>query len=295
MHPKLILLTLLILTGFNLQAQKLELDSISDPSAKEVVLTKNDGTEYVGVILKEDEREVLLLTKTIGKVYIPKHEIKSMSEITSDDYREGVYMGNNMFATRYVITTNGLPMKKGETYAMIQLYGAEFQTAVSKNLTVGAITTWGVMPLIGSVKASFSASDKIHFAIGTLIGSGTWLSPRSYGAIGYGSLTFGDHVRNISVTAGYAGFSLYNRSSDLRTTNSDMLFSVAGLAKISNKITFVGDSFIYPGDNSWALVIPALRFKQQAKGEFQFGLGMLVAQGQLLPVPIPMISWFRKF
>jgi hypothetical protein len=293
--PKLLLLVLFALSNMNLQAQKLELDPVSDPSTKEIVLTKNDGTEYIGVILEQDDREVLLLTKSIGRLYIPKHEIESISEITSDDYREGVYMGNNMFATRYVITTNGLPMKKGETYAMIQLYGAEFQTAVSKNLTIGAITTWGVMPLIGSVKASFSASDKIHFAVGTLVGSGTWLSPRSYGAIGYGSLTFGDHVRNISFTAGYAGFSIYSRNNDTRTTNSSLLLSVAGLVKVSNKITFVGDSFIYPGDNPWALVIPALRFKQKAKGEFQFGLGMLVAQGELLPVPIPMISWFRKF
>lgn len=289
------LFVLFVLANFSLQAQNLELDSIGDPSSKEVVLTKNDGTEYIGVILEQDDREVLLLTKTIGKLYIPKHEIKSISEITNDDFREGVYMGNNLFATRYVITTNGLPMKKGETYAMIQLYGAEFQTAVSKNVTVGVISTWGVMPLIGSVKASFSASDKIHFAIGSLVGSGTWLSPRSYGAIGYGTLTFGNHIRNISFTAGYAGFSIYKRSDDRRTSNSDLLLSVAGLAKITNKITFVGDSFIYPGDNSWALVIPALRFKQQAKGEFQFGLGMLVAQGELLPVPIPMISWFRKF
>ncbi len=191
MLPKLFLLTLLITANLSLQAQKLELDSNSEPRSKEVVVTKNDGTEYIGVIQEQDDREVLLVTKTIGKLYIPKHEIQSIVEITSNDYREGVYMGNNMFATRYVITTNGLPMKKGETYAMIQIYGAEFQTAVSKNLTIGAITTWGVMPLIGSLKASFSASDKIHFAIGTLVGSATWLSPRSYGAIGYGSLTFG--------------------------------------------------------------------------------------------------------
>lgn len=288
MLPKLILLFTLVLTNFNLQAQKLELDSISDPTAQEIVLTKNDGTEYIGVILEQDNREILLLTKTIGKIYIPKHEVQSIVEIKQEDYREGVYLGNNLFSTRYFLTTNGLPMKKGDSYALIQLFGPEFQVALSEHFTVGVITTWLGMPLIGSLKYSVSAGDNVHFALGTLLGTGTWLSLGSVGAIGYGSLTFGDHMKNLSFTAGYAGFSIDGNPS------SSLLMSVAGMAKINQKVAFVGDSFIYPGESAWALIIPGLRFRQKNKGEFQFGLGAVIAGGEIIPAPIPMISWFRK-
>ncbi len=288
MLPKKLLILFLLLANITLQAQKIELDSIPDPTAKEIVLTKNDGTEYIGVILEQDDREVLLLTKTIGKLYIPKHEIQSIDEISEEDFREGVYLGNNLFSTRYFLTTNGLPMKKGDSYALIQLFGPEFQVALSEHLTVGVITSWLGMPLIGSLKYSVSASDKVHFGVGTLLGTGTWLSLGSVGAIGYGSLTFGDHMKNISFTGGYAGFSLEGDKS------SSLLLSVAGMAKISDKVAFVADSFIYPGDSSWALIIPGLRFRQKNKGEFQFGLGAVLADGDIIPAPIPMISWFRK-
>ena len=286
--PKLILLTLVVITNYNLHAQKLELDSVADPSSKEIVLTKNDGTEYIGVILEQDDREVLLLTKTIGKVYVPKHEIQSIEEIKEEDFREGVYLGNNLFSTRYFLTTNGLPMKKGDSYALIQLFGPEFQIALNEHFTVGVITTWLGMPLIGSVKYSVSAGENVHFAVGSLVGTGTWLSLGSVGAIGYGSLTFGNHMKNLSFTAGYAGFSLEG------DTSSSLLLSIAGMAKINQNIAFVGDSFIYPGESAWALIIPGLRFRQKNKGEFQFGLGAVLAGGEIVPAPIPMISWFRK-
>ena len=234
---------LIILFSFsNFQAFAQEAETITDltQQEKEVVVTKNDGTEYIGVILEQNDREVLLLTKSIGKIYIPKHEIASIDKITKEDFRDGVYMGNNLFSTRYFITTNGLPMKKGDSYALIQLFGPDIQYAINEHITIGGITTWIGLPVIGTAKFSFSAHEKVHFALGGLAGSGTWLSLGSFGAIGYGSLTFGDYMKNISVTAGYAGFSINGNKS------SSMLYSFAGMAKLNDRIAIVFDSFIYP-------------------------------------------------
>ena len=39
---------------------------------------KNDGTEYIGKLLSDDGREILILTEKLGKIFIPKSEINSI-------------------------------------------------------------------------------------------------------------------------------------------------------------------------------------------------------------------------
>lgn len=51
-----------ILSSGELKAQS-EYDS-----SKTYQVIKNDGTEYIGKIIKSDEREILLQTTTIGKI-----------------------------------------------------------------------------------------------------------------------------------------------------------------------------------------------------------------------------------
>jgi hypothetical protein len=39
---------------------------------------KNDGSEYIGKLLSDDGREILIVTEKLGKIYIPKSEINSI-------------------------------------------------------------------------------------------------------------------------------------------------------------------------------------------------------------------------
>ena len=51
----------------------------TDSNKKEYYLIKKaDGAEFIGEVLSDDGREVLLLTKNIGKIYITKSDITSM-------------------------------------------------------------------------------------------------------------------------------------------------------------------------------------------------------------------------
>jgi len=255
---------------------------------KRMVITKHDGAEFIGTIITQDEREILMETETIGRVYIPKHEILSIEVLTDEDYRGGRYLGENLYATRYFITTNGLPMKKGDSYALINLFGPEYQAAVANNFTLGAITSWVGIPLIGSAKYAFAMGEKVSGAIGTLIGSGSWASLGSAGGLVYGALTVGGSRSNISFSAGYAGVTIEG------DVGSAPLFSVAGMARINEKVAFVFDSFIYTKEEFFALIIPGLRFYRPNKGAFQFGFGGIAVEGEVLPVPVPMISWFVR-
>lgn len=255
---------------------------------KSSLVTKNDGTEYVGVILQEDAREILLKTEQIGEIYIPKHEIKSIEPLGEGDYQGGKYLGKNIFATRYFFTTNGLPMKKGDSYAMIQLPGAEYQVAIADNFTIGGLTSWIGVPIIGSVKYAVHISDNFNLALGALAGTGSWASWNSYGMLPYGALTFGNHRANLNVSAGYLRIGIEDQIA------SAPLMSLAGLVRFNDRVAFTGDSFIYAKEDFVAVIVPGLRFSRTDTKAFQFGLAGLVVNGDVVPFPVPFLSWFIK-
>jgi hypothetical protein len=255
---------------------------------KRSLVTKNDGTEYIGIILQQDAREILLLTESIGEVFIPRHEIKSIEELKEEDYQGGKYLGENMFATRYFLTTNGLPMKKGDSYAIVQLVGAEYQLAVVENLTIGGMTSWIGVPIIGTAKYAFRLANNLNASIGLLAGTGSWTAWGSYGLLPFGTMTLGNNKLNLNLSAGYLKIGTEDAST------SAPLFSIAGLARLSDKVSFVGDSFIYAKDEVVAIVVPGLRFDRKNGGAFQFGFGGAILNGDIIPVPIPILSWFVK-
>lgn len=255
---------------------------------KKSIVTKNDGTEYVGVILKQDAREVLLQTETVGELIIPKHEIKSIEEFTGERYASAKYAGSNIFATRYFFSNNGLPMRKGDSYAMIHLPGAEYQVAIADNLTIGGLTSWIGVPIVGSAKYAVSITDNFHLAAGVLGGTGSWAAWDTYGFMPYGSVTLGNPRINLNLSAGY--LTIGNEG----TSGSAPLYSIGGLARLSDRVSFVGDSFIYAQEsNVAAILVPGLRFdRKTGGGAFQFGLAGLVVTGDMIPFPIPFLSWF---
>ncbi|MEI6049266.1 MAG: hypothetical protein WCS03_10245 [Bacteroidota bacterium] len=263
------------------------------------VVTKNDGTEYYGLIISQDDREVLLETKETGRLYIPKHEIKSIRELTSGDLRSGAVIGNNMFASRYFLTTNGLRMSKGDGYALFNWWGPDIQYAVSDGLTVGAMTSWLAVPIALTAKTTFSANENLHFGLGLLAGTLSWADWGTVGALPYATMTLGNSINNFNITGGYAMISGNpgNDSGTLHTTNSSIsgsapLLSFGCLFRITRKVSFVGDSFIYMKKGSFAILVPGIRISNRPNRAFQFGFAAISADGKTVPIPIPMLSWF---
>lgn len=308
---KHLLVIILLITFTNVKAQ----DYVDTTKTQKMFkVEKNDGTIYIGVILKQDAREILLKTEKIGELYIPKHEIKSMTEIKQGDLgKDGEYIPEEVFATRYFITTNGLPIEKGDSYILWNLYGPDFQFGVGKNLGVGVLTSWIGMPLIGSIKYSFNISEKFNLGIGSLLGTGSWIRPDFFIGLPYATATLGDKRNNINFSAGY-GFVTYNgtesyidtsgvyHSRNVRRSEGRLLLSIAGMVKMGKKASFVFDSFIAPalGTNQYGLVIliPGIRFTTEKNNAFQFGFGGVgIDDGsgmEFAPFPIPMVSWFKK-
>ena len=267
-------------------------DSISVQDTNQYRFVKTDGGEIFGKILSQDAREILVLTKDNRKIYIPQHTIKEIVLISSSNFNQkGDFVGEDKFSTRYFITTNGLPIKKGENYVQWNLFGPDFQFGIGKNLGVGLMTSWFGIPIIGTIKKSWELGDKTQVAIGGLFGSGSWASPDFGGMLPFGTISFGDRTKNIAISAGYGAI-----WQDGGTTGR-ALTSIAGMIKVSQKVSLVFDSFIFlPGktESGLALLIPGVRIHQSEGKAIQFGFIGMYANNELIPVPIPSVQWYRS-
>jgi hypothetical protein len=264
-------------------------DTVATTAGKIYLITKFDGIKYTGRLIKMDAREVLIATSTVGELIIPKHEIKEMRLLKDEELSStGSYLPEEPFATRYFISTNGLPVKKGESYILWNWYGPDFQFGLGKNFGAGIMTSWLGMPIIGSAKYSIEAGKDLHFAVGALVGTGSWALPEFGLAVPFASATVGNRRNNLTVSGGYGALWGYG------INGGRMLCSVAGMAHFSPKVSLVFDSFIMPGigDNSQlGLYMPGLRFQTDQKRALQIGFaGLVTGSGT---TAVPMIQLFR--
>lgn len=318
---KTLFLTLVVnvLAGFSFG--QTDSTSVVDTTIVSKVM-KTDGTHIIGVILKQDQREILLRTTDKREIFIPQYMIQEITPLKKEDFNsQGDFVGEDKFATRYFITTNGLPIKKGEHYVQWNLFGPDFQFGLGNNFGVGVMTSWVGMPIIGTIKKSWELSDKAQFAVGGLVGTGTWIAPDWGGALPFATLSFGNRKSNIAFSGGY-GAVWFGDGAQGRG-----LASVAGMVKVSSKISLVFDSFIllpsaektytytnydyvynsntgmyedvYTNvtekrrDPALALLIPGIRWHVDQYRAFQFGFTAVAAQGDFFPIPIPMVQWYR--
>lgn len=173
------------------------------------LVIKNDGTEFIGQILSDDGRELLLLTKNIGKVYINKSAIKSIRPLSpTEDYKKGEFNSVGVFTTRYQFTTNCFPIKKGENYAMLNLYGPEIHFAVTDDFSVGVMSTWIGSPLALAFKYTRKAANpKWNLGLGSLIGTSGYLyQGKGFGGLYWGMATYGDRRSNVTISLGFGHY-----------------------------------------------------------------------------------------
>ena len=227
-----------------------------DSTLKVIKLT--NGNEYIGTIISDDGREMLFESTAVGKVYIKKTDVKSISNYSEDDF---VVINNekvksNPFSTRYSFTTNALPIKKKDNYYMINLWGPEFHVAVADNFNVGIMTTWIGSPLALAAKYSFQTKNpKVNFSVGEIIGNGGYVNPSAFISLSFGNVTFGDRDKNLTLGVGYGYFD-FNQSEEIpgiyitgnsiptrgKSGTKGVLGSVAASIRINERNSFVFDS-----------------------------------------------------
>ncbi|UKN03255.1 hypothetical protein K6119_06970 [Paracrocinitomix mangrovi] len=278
-------------------------------TSKVYKVVKQNGMEYVGKILKDDGREVLIVTDDLGMIYLPKSDIRSIRTVEEEEIASGNFREVGPFTTRYYFTNNALPITKKEHYAMVHLYGPEVHFALTDNFSLGVMSTWAASPLGLAMKYSFQAGDKVHFSLGTImLSSGYLFQAKGWGGLHWASMTYGQPGKNINISAGYGYVDLgFNDQHEYETGWNRMdhgpVFSVGGLAPVGKKGSFIFDSMFgiaenrnyevigtIPGTNTTGeeiilensgtvfstLFMPGMRFQNKENRAFQIALAGIV-------------------
>ncbi|OIQ36197.1 MAG: hypothetical protein BM555_03235 [Crocinitomix sp. MedPE-SWsnd] len=199
-------------------------------TAKIVVVTKQDGGKYTGVLLSDDGREVLIDSKEVGKIYIPKHLIKTIKtleeaqqddlltdkkeeieikeeEIEEDPFDDGEFGYDNFTSTKYIQSDNAMPLRPGEAFLKFMPIGLEVQVPLKTNWSIGALSTYVGAPLVVKSKISFPVFKSSYFSLDAAYGSmmfgGLFDSGITEGG-GYfnAGFTFGDRSNNFTAKIG---------------------------------------------------------------------------------------------
>lgn len=228
-------------------------------------ITMKDGYEYVAQILSDDGREILIYTREVGKIYLLKSDVKKVEKIeNTKQVIDGTYINAGPFTTRYYFINNAFPIKRGENYAMVHLWGPEVHFATTNNFSIGAMTTWIGSPFGVVGKYSFNSKDpKKCVSLGTIMATSGYLSQfRGFGGLHFANFTYGTRTSNITLSAGYGyyntgfeelvyqeGYSVIWNDGAYPTvpytekyrTKGGILFGVSGLSKVGAKATFIFD------------------------------------------------------
>lgn len=293
------------------------------------------GKIYVGKLLSDDGREILIETQELGKIYIAKSNIESMKKVDQIvDISHGNLREAGPFTTRYYFTNNALPITKGEDYAMIHLYGPEVHFALNDQFSLGVMSSWMASPIGLAAKYSLKTSiEKLHLSVGTIMFSSGYLyQAKAWGGLHWGSLTYGVPGKNMTFSSGFGYVDLVfnNRSrfeKGLEQMNRASVSSIAGIFPAGDRASFIFDSMIaisedrdytvYGGTytNNWeyenglvtyesgtqvaAFLMPGMRFQKNERRAFQVALAGVIyystLQNRTLSFPVPMCSWFFKF
>ena len=321
---------LIFIFSIHLSFYSQKTDSLSSKNL--VLVTKIDGGEFIGEIISDDGREILLMTTTIGKIYINKSDISNISAVDEESNNKigGEFRAEGPFTTRYFFTNNSLPIKKKEHYAMIQLYGPEVHFSVSDKLSLGVMASWIASPIAVASKLCLYSKDNTHISMGNILGNSGYIEQgKIFGGLHWLTITKGDRMKNFSFSAGY-GYIVDNARAifynNVNKTQNAMVISFAGITPVGKKASLIFDSMIisnkkdnpnYGRTNSWwrnynntdkeitnttLIMMPSLRINQSYEKAFQLSLAGVIRidnsymEGyNSMSFPVPTISWLRKF
>ncbi|MEZ4999942.1 MAG: hypothetical protein R2744_02720 [Bacteroidales bacterium] len=92
-----------------------------------------DNNDFIGVIVRQDENSVTIMTDIVGELTILRSKIKSITKVETRQIRDGEYWFENPHSTRYFYGPNGYGLKSEEgitrdTWVLFNQVSWGFQT-----------------------------------------------------------------------------------------------------------------------------------------------------------------------
>lgn len=219
------------------------------------LISTTDGNDYIGVIVSQDSNKVVIRTKALGEIGLPKSQIKVMEPVKQKQMVNGKFWYESPHSTRYFWAPNGFGLHKGEGYYQnTWIFLSQASYGLSNNFSIGAglIPTFlfgggGAIPFWITPKFSIPLQeDRLNLGAGVIYANALGVDSDGFGGAGitYGVLTAGSRDRNITFGLGY-GF-----------IDGDWakrpLVTISGMYRTTRKFTFLTENYFIPmgdGDN----------------------------------------------
>lgn len=276
-------------------------------SKKIVKIILSDGTEHVGVLLKQDENMVLIETAKIGKVSIPKYTIqeiiylKGETEIGNLTHRD--LLRDDPRFRRYVLTNSALPYKRGDVVVVFDLFGPKFNFGITDGLSAGISTSWITIPVLANIKYAAKVTDNFHLAAGFSAAIPSVVNFESGVISPFVTATIGNTIDHLSF-----GIQNHTVNGDFLETGLDngnnfTSMTFAGTKSINRKYSVLmevayGD--FSPQDPNYGIVFDVsfgFKYHPNSKNSYLFVLNGIFIQDnntfESFPAPIPFFSWTR--
>lgn len=235
----------------------------------------NDGNEYIGKILEQNNDHMRLQTEKLGILTIRLIDVVRIDPVKISQVKDNAYWFENPQSTRYLWSPNGYGLKKGEGYYQnIWVLFNQFSIGVTDHFSLGA----GMIPLFLFAGAPTPAwftpkvsvpvkENRVNIGAGGLFGGVLGEAETGFGIL-YGTLTLGSRDANLSLGMGYgyaggswANYPAITISGMIRTGPRGYLMTenyyLAGEASSVLLLSFAGRRIIKKTGLDFGLTIPS--------------------------------------
>ena len=267
--------------------------SLKIPDSKHVqILTLKDGSNLIGRIIEVGEHEIEFKSD-VGILAISIEKIKKITEVPESLIKKGKYWFPNPNATRLFFAPTARMLKKGEGYlADYYLFFPMVAYGITDNISLGG--GMSIFPGGGLDKQMFyftpkvglKATENINFAAGALLVKIPDFDNDDSPLVGilYGVGTIG--TPELSITAGL-GYGFVGRDFAEKP-----MVMVGGEARLSRRLSFVTENWIFPGVDQ-----PLISYGLRLFGEkLSVDLGLINTIGEDMIFPgLPYIDFVFNF
>ncbi len=293
---------MLVLSASSAIAQN---DSTNTGRLVEVRTTEDN--KFIGTIISDDGVNMVILTTTIGKVSIPKLQIKSIKYLDEGQGKSRSFNPGMIQHHRYILNKNALPMEENQVQMHLPMlcFGL-VDIGFSERFSLSAGTFW--FAAFG-FQGNYIISTKSAGNFGISAGVGGLVKPfgtsSSMGEItGFNAsayYTLGDSKRNFTIGGGYL--------SNFEGRKNSYYFNFGGQAQFNNRMAFVTEGAIAPEyeggtfgfafrllskkGNTWDLGLSYFMFKDEV---YRYtSPGYYTTTSVLIGVPIPVVGFHKDF
>jgi len=215
------------------------------------ILTLNDGKTFTGLIVSQNDREIILETESLGKLTIANSKIREVKMVESEQIVDGKYFFPNPHGTRYFFGPSAIPLKKGEGY---------FQNAyvLANSVQIGITDNFSMGGGIG-IPFLFFVTPKVGYRVGkyVYVGGGILFATTITNDVGfgvgvaYGALTLGNSENNFTLSGGWGAVKseTYHSQTDSYSSKWEMaknpIITFSGMIRIARKCSLVSENWVF--------------------------------------------------